>query len=184
MCSHLTKYCFNRKQRVGVGDAPDIESNNIETSYTSKICTNKSTNIRIRNNGNDNESAAATNNSRLEVAEEGLVSNDCIICPICLESFHIGEEVSWSNLGHCNHAFHHDCILPWAMLGNLECPVCREYFWSRGSMYSCRYCNYSFDSESSQSVGQRGSPLSEIMRQSRFCVQHGLILLHSMYNCV
>uniref|UniRef100_A0A7R9VRR1 RING-type domain-containing protein n=1 Tax=Pseudictyota dubia TaxID=2749911 RepID=A0A7R9VRR1_9STRA len=46
------------------------------------------------------------------------------ICAICFESFSVGEEVIWSRVAPCVHAFHRQCIIPW-LLRNEKCPCCR-----------------------------------------------------------
>lgn len=97
----------------------------------------------------------------LVLAEEGSIMNDENVCPICIEPFRIGEEVAWSKIGHCQHVYHYECILPWAVLGNELCPVCREEFWNR-DWPSC--------------LAQRSRRrLSLQMGQRRFCVLHGLV---------
>ena len=107
------------------------------------------------------------------VLAEGGISNPTsdIVCPVCLDSFHIGEEVTWSKLQHCRHVFHYECILPWAVLGHVHCPVCREVFWSRHmeaekECFICIKLRRKMDSQHEESVLER----------SRFCVLHGLIL--------
>ena len=42
-------------------------------------------------------------------------------CPICL------EDGPASRPRVCNHMFHVECLLQWAMVEN-TCPVCREFF--------------------------------------------------------
>lgn len=72
-------------------------------------------------------------------------------CAICLTSYSVGDQVTWSTLT-CNHAFHQECIVGWLMVlgkkanrndeGNdnntimhcrlnnfaMFCPVCRQDF--------------------------------------------------------
>mmetsp|Transcript_2897 Transcript_2897/g.5588 ORF Transcript_2897/g.5588 Transcript_2897/m.5588 type:complete len:133 (-) Transcript_2897:2961-3359(-) len=100
----------------------------------------------------------------LELAEEGSSMNDdAIFCPKCLEPSHVGEQVAWSKMGHCRHVFYYDCILPWALLGNVHCPMWREIFWSRKIMEQCSLCHNS------------GTKRNSEMKRTRFCVQHGLV---------
>lgn len=46
------------------------------------------------------------------------------VCPICIESYKIGDEIAWSYNEKCFHAFHLECITDWLMK-NDECPMCR-----------------------------------------------------------
>jgi hypothetical protein len=110
----------------------------------------------------------------LVLAEEGLSNsiND-IICPVCLDPFHVGEEVTWSKLQHCRHTFHYECIIPWLVLGHVHCPVCREVFWSRHaqSEKDCVICIKLRRTLASRDETNDGS----VLERSRFCVVHGLI---------
>lgn len=99
----------------------------------------------------------------ISLAEEGLggLDSNRLTCPICFEPFLVEEKVTWSRIGNCRHVFHYDCILPWAVLGNFECPVCRAQFWSKTDQPT-----------------RRCLPMGRLdaeIRQSRFCVQHGLV---------
>ncbi|CAI9267209.1 unnamed protein product [Lactuca saligna] len=49
------------------------------------------------------------------------VPTDCSDCPICLEEFHVGDEVRGLP---CAHNFHMACIDKWLRL-NIKCPRCR-----------------------------------------------------------
>ncbi|KAG8378926.1 hypothetical protein BUALT_Bualt07G0035400 [Buddleja alternifolia] len=49
------------------------------------------------------------------------VPTDCSECPICLEEFHVGNEVRGLP---CAHNFHVECIDEWLRL-NVKCPRCR-----------------------------------------------------------
>ncbi|XP_076913362.1 E3 ubiquitin-protein ligase SIS3-like [Bidens hawaiensis] len=49
------------------------------------------------------------------------VPSDCSDCPICLEEFHVGDEVRGLP---CAHNFHLACIDKWLSL-NIKCPRCR-----------------------------------------------------------
>lgn len=50
------------------------------------------------------------------------VPTDCSECPICLEEFHVGNEVRGLP---CAHNFHVECIDEWLRL-NVKCPRCRS----------------------------------------------------------
>merc|ERR1719350_2176459 len=65
---------------------------------------------------NSNESAKLI----LEVGCESAPSNgisrgseDHRMCAICLESFKIHDDVSWSRYDECHHVYHHHCIMSW-----------------------------------------------------------------------
>ena len=47
-------------------------------------------------------------------------------CPICLETYNVGDDIAWSKNEACPHAFHLDCIKGWLMTGNDDCPLCRQ----------------------------------------------------------
>ncbi len=49
------------------------------------------------------------------------------ICPICMESYHTGEEIAWSTNEDCPHAFHLDCIMGW-LIDHSTCPMCRNEY--------------------------------------------------------
>lgn len=46
------------------------------------------------------------------------------VCSICLESFEVGQKLSWAQNRRCNHIFHNECLIPWLMKHD-ECPYCR-----------------------------------------------------------
>ena len=120
----------------------------------------------------------STYDDELVVAEEGVAdTSTCILCPICLEPFNIGEEVAWSKLQQCRHVFHYECILPWAVLGHVHCPVCREVFWSRHwhKQKECTVCGLL----KSDTTRQNGDAAESALETSRFCVIHGLT-----YPCI
>jgi len=101
-----------------------------------------------------------TDKDELVLAEEGEGMAEEMTCNICLDAFEVGQKVSWSKEG-CQHVYHYDCILPWAVLGNVRCPVCREVYWCREK--SSRLCCRRKESESAIE-----------MRKKTFCVVHGL----------
>ena len=152
--SHLIPPCWrNTKDKV----APEQD---ILEQYRSKsanhICAHCNS---LRMDVGHNEVIA--DKDELVLAEEG----ECIsiaeemTCNICLESFEVGQKVSWSKEG-CQHVYHYDCILPWAILGHVRCPVCREVYWCRENRGLCR---------------RRKESESAIERRKRtFCVVHGL----------
>lgn len=43
-------------------------------------------------------------------------------CAICLSSFEVGDQATWSSNEDCSHAFHYECILDWfKMSGRRHC---------------------------------------------------------------
>lgn len=48
-------------------------------------------------------------------------------CPICMDSFTVGDVASWSSYENCSHVYHHQCIKEWLLRHN-NCPFCREIF--------------------------------------------------------
>jgi len=144
----------------------------------------------VRSNSNEcNESLTKnTSHSRksdeLTLAEEGILNrndaNNILICPICITEIELGEEVAWSELGHCRHVFHYECILPWCAIGHEQCPVCREKFWQNKSIICKKYYRKiieSFLGVFSRKIGciESDDSLLYVMRKSKFCFIHGLI---------
>lgn len=43
-------------------------------------------------------------------------------CPICLELYNYGDEISFIN---CNHKFHTKCLYDWVKKKS-NCPLCRD----------------------------------------------------------
>ena len=128
-------------------------------------------NLQASSETSDNPSQASNCNDaggdiEIALAEKGLcrIDSNQLTCPICFETFVVEENVTWSRIGYCRHVFHYDCILPWAVLGNYECPVCRAAFWSK-STPPTRCCLPLARSE------RKGVE----MKRSKFCVQHGLV---------
>ena len=114
-----------------------------------------------------NHSKTMDQDDGLAAVEEGRDPIDNV-CPICLETFHVGDEVSWSKLQHCEceHVFHYECILPWAVLGHVQCPVCREEFWSKQIHSHCCV-------KLRRSLAYQNEAAS--LERSKFCVIHGLV---------
>ena len=173
--------CFNRRQKRATDPAP-AESNPYYHSHHS--CAHCSSSIRSADNAsNEAENAQKRNcgcsTDALVLSEEGSNASSeyaAIICPICLEQLLVGEPVAWSKIGYCRHFFHYDCILRWAVLGNVTCPVCREEFWSRNALQTCILCHHdAIGKDNYQSFGLGGRPSAQEMRQSTFCVRHGLV---------
>mmetsp|Transcript_58373 Transcript_58373/g.142743 ORF Transcript_58373/g.142743 Transcript_58373/m.142743 type:complete len:825 (-) Transcript_58373:34-2508(-) len=67
--------------------------------------------------GNRSVSSSSSSSSALSS-----LSKPC--CSICLESFRIGDTISWSTSSACPHVYHHACIREW-LLRKVGCPYCR-----------------------------------------------------------
>ena len=145
--SLLIPPCWRRNTKDKVAPEEDI----LET-YRAKnhVCAHCNS-LRIHN-------GVVEDNDELVLAEEGECIAEEMTCNICLEAFEVGQKVSWSKEG-CQHVFHYDCILPWAVMGNVRCPVCREVYWCREKS---RLCCRRKESESAIE-----------MRKKTFCVIHG-----------
>jgi len=63
-----------------------------------------------------------------DVIEKNSTSSCCDAkqdCHICMDTFQVGDKVSWSAAGHCRHAYHFRCIKEW-LLKKKDCPDCRQ----------------------------------------------------------
>ena len=69
------------------------------------------------------------NNPQLETPKTFPFSrnDDSNECPICLEKFEVGQDLSWSQARKCQHTFHAECLIPWLMKHD-DCPCCRATF--------------------------------------------------------
>ena len=56
-----------------------------------------------------------------------ITSDDNNGCPICLDTFEEGQDLSWSQEQKCHHIFHAECLEPWLMKHD-DCPCCRVIF--------------------------------------------------------
>lgn len=87
---------------------------------------NSASSTEVQNNSND--ATCYSHNHTTSSFEGKIVKNKVEIndeeCPICLESFEIGQELSWSRQNKCYHIFHTQCITPWLMT-RYDCPCCR-----------------------------------------------------------
>jgi hypothetical protein len=72
-------------------------------------------------------SASVDDSERVPKYDLGHNENNENICSICLDTFRVGDEVSWSKDLRCHHCFHSDCLIAWLMKRG-ECPVCRSSF--------------------------------------------------------
>ena len=153
----------NNKRAVTTLDADEILAEYRSKSHRG-ICKHCNS-PRAQQIHHKSQKARTSDDDELVLAEEGLnTTNEENLCAICIEPFRVNETVAVSKLGNCKHIFHYECILPWAVLGNQECPVCREIFWAR----QCVCVPIMNPSVTSRSA-------VEDMKKSRFCVQHGLV---------
>lgn len=61
----------------------------------------------------------------IEVPDKNEDKNLGLACSICLESFELGQHLSWSRRLKCQHFFHSDCLVTWLMKHD-DCPFCRK----------------------------------------------------------
>ncbi len=68
--------------------------------------------------------------SGISIASYSTSSNHGSVCPICLDTFKVGDEVASSYNGGCQHVFHASCISEWLMKPKSGgcCPLCRQQF--------------------------------------------------------
>lgn len=122
----------------------------------------------------------ATSNRSAVSTKPDYSDSDCSDqrCAICLDTFEIGESVSWAKTTmYCNHAFHTSCIKHW-LHRKRTCPVCRYGIILRQDQYV--RCN----TWSDWCCGRRPRVLyykqhRGLMVQCResgqYCVGHGLV---------
>ena len=151
--SHLIPPCWRRNTKDKVAPDEDILEK-YRAKSNNHVCAHFNS---MRMDVGHNE--IVTDEDELVLAEEGECIVEEMTCNICLEAFKVGQKVSWSKEG-CQHVFHYDCILPWAILGHVRCPVCRDVYWHRENRGLCRRRK---ESESAIET-----------RKKTFCVVHGL----------
>lgn len=86
-----------------------------------------------------------------EVEKDTEIQEDTVelSCSVCLEHFEAGETLAWSRKLKCQHAFHHNCLVPWLMK-NDDCPMCRTTL-IEDSDYEMKTCDE--DGEEENEVG-------------------------------
>jgi hypothetical protein len=72
----------------------------------------------------ETETLTQRNYERHIIAIGGEENNEC---PICLEKFEEGQDLSRSQKRICYHTFHAECLEPWLMKHD-DCPCCRTTF--------------------------------------------------------
>ncbi len=159
---------------------------NKNNSATDSTISNISKTVRRKSNGcyesfteNNSPSQKFDELTRAEEGKSQDKNENTSICPICIAGFEVGEEVAWSELGHCSHIFHYECIIPWCVIGHVECPVCRERFWQNESAF-CKYCRtplvHFFGSFVRKVVClKEKDSVQYVIRRSIYCLIHGLI---------
>jgi Ring finger domain len=50
------------------------------------------------------------------------------VCHICFCDYEVGDEIVWSALPACHHAYCKKCISSWLNRGKKRCPICRQWF--------------------------------------------------------
>ena len=99
-------------------------------------------------------------------------------CVICLESYEVGDKISWArNSMYCNHSFHPACIKQW-LLKKRSCPCCRYGIIRWDDMF------FRLNAWSDFCCGRRPRVLSdklhrELLTRCRdsgeYCREHGLL---------
>ena len=99
-------------------------------------------------------------------------------CVICLESYEVGDKISWArNSMYCNHSFHPACIKQW-LLKKRSCPCCRYRIIRWDDMF------FRLNAWSDFCCGRRSRVLSdklhrELLTRCRdsgeYCREHGLL---------
>ena len=111
-------------QPIEVKDKTEEELNDHLVTKTIVPCSTKlNENNNINNNESDIEGGIIHSNpSTISIDQLSLDEDNT--CAICIDTFDIGDEVSWSRYHRCNHVFHYECIIPWLKRHD-ECPYCR-----------------------------------------------------------
>ncbi|KAL7153452.1 hypothetical protein ABFS83_04G169700 [Erythranthe nasuta] len=106
------------------------------------------------------------------------VPTDCNECPICLEEFHVGNEVRGLP---CAHNFHVECIDEWLRL-NVKCPRCRSCVFPNLDLSALS--NIRMESERSTSIITRTRDLRNQQSSSPSPSQHYLMRLQNSLGLV
>lgn len=107
-------------------------------------------------------------------------------CPICLESFLLGESISFAkNTMYCNHVFHTKCIRTW-LKTNSSCPCCRHSIIRSEDLHMQCNCLWyifcSFQRRITLLIKQHRELLSQCRETGEFCINHGLVFPYEEPN--
>nr|GLL36219.1 E3 ubiquitin-protein ligase SIS3 [Ipomoea trifida]GME13273.1 E3 ubiquitin-protein ligase SIS3-like [Ipomoea batatas] len=99
------------------------------------------------------------------------VPTDCSECPICLEEFHVGNEVRGLP---CAHNFHVECIDEWLRL-NVKCPRCRCSVFPNLDLSALSNIHSDSERSSSNSVTANSYVRTQPSSQSYMLRLHGFL---------
>lgn len=122
---------------IELGDASEHDQDQLETKST-----NNSRRISFLSRSSRSSSWLDDGINYVLQLPSNVLNGDRVVtagCAICLGSFKPGEQVSWSPNPTCPHAYHTQCIVPYAGTSvskkktngddhSVACPMCRETF--------------------------------------------------------
>lgn len=136
-------------QQVLNGDSDDVQNE-------SKITTE------------DNHGNFVVRTKNYSISEHETDEN--IVCSVCLNSFHVGERVSWARYNtECQHVYHPECIIPW-LLEHSNCPCCRRYLID----YHDLVVTLDWGTKKRLKRFQNKDIVNQIREKGFFCASHGL----------
>jgi hypothetical protein len=83
--------------------------------------------FKKKNNMGRRDFEEGKNDESTEDLETPKVGEGDDVCPICLNEYTEGDDISWSTNRACEHIFHKDCVHAWLLKHHL-CPMCRSLF--------------------------------------------------------
>lgn len=89
----------------------------IDAAFVNNLRTTKFTNTELQSNQDGNEKGKAPIEAQMPIVNWSNKS-----CPICLEEFEDGDELTELP---CGHFYHPSCITPWLMNRSPCCPLCK-----------------------------------------------------------
>jgi Ring finger domain len=118
--------------------------------------------------------------------------SDAKECPICMETFSVGDIVSWSpnTKTSCTHVFHHECIKEW-LLRSGNCPCCREVVLPIDAPDFQNHLNS--NNENNKDDTNRNNNTNSLLKElsilrskkaatTYYCLTHGLVMLTGKNN--